>query len=134
MPKIVDRYHKEIFFPKNSTEILSKFIEGIFKSSSITFSLHAVEKVVKIVEMYGKVLAGEFFKMVNSDVLFIENVFEFYLNKDGKVEKACFRAELNKLPVDIIFVISSTGVIITVYTTNRGDNHTTINKKLYSTK
>lgn len=130
MGKKLDRFHKDIFFPEWYSESINEFLGEISSSGPMTFSLHSVEKVVDLVENYGKKALEEFSKVIRNNILEEEKVFEFY-SKSRKITKACFRFSLGNFPIDIIIVISSGGVIITVYLTDRDDNHKTLNKKPY---
>lgn len=128
--KKLKRYHKDIFFPKNSEEMLDTYLEDMGECGSITFSLHSVEKIVDYCVLYGKNLLKYLLKSVRRDSINIDNVFEFY-SSNGMVKKACFRYSFEEFPVDIILVISADAVVITVYVANKKDTHTSMNKALY---
>lgn len=129
--KKLKRYHKDIFFPKNSDEILSNYVDSITKNRAITFSLHSVEKIVDYCVLYGKNLLKYLIKAVKSNHISADKIFEFYSYGDT-VKKACFRYSFEDFPVDIILVISSDSVLITVYITNKDDTHNSMNKSLYA--
>jgi len=127
----IDRYHKEIFFPSWYEESLKEFIKEIVSTGPLTFSMHCVEKVSEYTTQFGKVFFQNLLKSIRRGVLDPEKVFEFYATKGGKITKVCFRYSFDKLPVDVVLVISSGGVLITMYVINADDNHETLNKKLY---
>lgn len=124
------RYHREIFFPEWAEGGLEIFVSTILKKGSLTFSLHAMDKSVDYCVTYGKNLFLETLKKIPLE---FKNIFEFR-SVGEEIRKACFRYSLEELPVDIVLVISSDGVVITIYLINKGDNHATLNKKLYERK
>lgn len=124
------RYHKGIYFPPWAKESISEFLKNQRKQKSIVFSVHGVDKVVLEVLRYGKYLMEFLFKSVRKNSLKYENVFEFY-SKDREIQKACFRISYAEFPVDLIFVMSAEGTVITFYTTNKGDNHDSLDTSLY---
>ncbi len=128
--KRLKRFHRDIYFPDWGKQSLNYYLGEILHNGSLTFSLHALEKIVDYSFDYGKNLFKYLVKVVDRKNFDIENVFEFYSNGET-VKKACFRYSFSDFPVDLIAVISSDGVVITVYVTNKGDNHTTFDKNLY---
>ena len=131
MGKRVSRFHREIFFPANYDSSMKTFVEEIMSLGPLTFSLHSIEKIVDYSFEYGKNFFQYLVKTVRRNSLDPEKVFEFYSGKDGKITKACFRYTFDEFPVDIIMVVSANGVVITMYISNKGDNHATLNKNLY---
>ena len=131
MGKRVDRFHKDIFFPSSYESSMKTFVEEIVALGPLTFSRHAIEKVVDYTFEYGKNFFQQFIKTVSRNSLDPEKVFEYYAAKTGKITKACFRYTFDEYPVDIIMVISANGVVITMYVANKNDNHSTLNKNLY---
>lgn len=127
----IDRYHREVYFPPWYEESMKVFVGEILSTGPLTFSMHCVEKVMEYTIQFGKNFFQNLVKSIRRGVLDTEKVFEFYSTKGGNITKACFRFSFEKLPVDIVLVISSSGVLITMYTINEGDNHDTLNKKLY---
>lgn len=128
------RYHKDIFFPVWYETSLENFIGKISESGPISFSYHSVGKMISYVGEYGTVLWKKFSKIITNNVLDKQKIFEFYSDANTEVKKACFRYPIENLPVDLIMVISDTGVVITVYLTNREDNHESMNRNLYDRK
>jgi len=134
MAKKLYRYHDEVYMPDNKDALVRVFKDTVSNSGALTFSLHAVDKIIKAVNMYGISMWSQFLQLIRSGNILSARVFEIYINSDGEITKACFRAELEGIPVDLTLVISAKGVIITAYTTNREDNHKTFNKSLYCTE
>jgi|SRR5688572_7948887 len=131
MGKRVNRYHREIYFPNSFDSSMKQFVEEILTDGPLTFSLHAAEKIVEYSHEYGKKFFQYLVKIVRSNSLDPDKVFEYYSGKDGKITKVCFRYSFDESPVDIVMVVSASGVVITIYISNKGDNHSTLNKKLY---
>jgi hypothetical protein len=127
------RYHRNIFFPEIAEESLDFYINSLMDSGPITFSYHSVDKIISSVSEYGIVLWKCFSRIISNKFLSKEKIFEFYCDKFNETKKACFRFPLESFPVDLILVISNNGVVITVYLSNRDDNHDSINRNLYST-
>lgn len=74
----MQRYHREIFFPDWSEDALKNFTDKISNSSSIVFSIHALEKVVDASFQYGKQLFKYLLKSVRRSSMEPDSVFEFY--------------------------------------------------------
>lgn len=126
----MQRYHREIFFPDWSEDALKNFTDKISNSSSIVFSIHALEKVVDASFQYGKQLFKYLLKSVRRSSMEPDSVFEFYAVR-GEIKRACFRFSYDVFSVDLVLVISSDSTVVTVYTINKGDLHDTLNTKLY---
>jgi hypothetical protein len=124
------RFHRNIYFPTGSTEILEEFINNLYKSSSMVFSSHSVEKIVGYCADYGRSLFKYLLKSIHKGNIRVDNIFEYYLS-NNIVKKACFRFSFEELPVDIVLVVSADAVVITVYVVNKNDKHSNMNKALY---
>lgn len=131
MGKRIDRFHRDIYFPSTFDTSIKLFMDEIVALGPLTFSLHSIEKIVDYSFEYGKNFFQFLVKAVRRDSLNPEKVFEYYSSKNGKVTKACLRYTFEEFPVDIVMVVSANGVVITMYISNKGDNHATLNKKLY---
>lgn len=125
--KRLKRYHRDIFFPDWTEVSVKRFIDGILSGKSITYSLHATEKLIDYSILFGKTVL---LKALRQVPLELGNIFEFYAVGE-EIKKACFRFSFDEIPVDLTLVISTDGVVITLYVSNKGDNHTTLDKKLY---
>ena len=128
--KKIKRYHKSFYFPPWATKSLQNFSDSIRSRTSITFSLHALEKTLEYGFEYGRKFLKSVSKVIREDALKNGEVFEFY-SIEQEIRKACFRVFLVGSPVDLILVISSDGVVITLYVSNKGDNHNTLDENLY---
>lgn len=127
------RYHVEVYFPPWAEESLKVFTETIQQKGSLAFSTHAVGKIVNGNLEYGRQLFKYLLKSIRKVSLKPESIFEFYAQGEF-VQKAVFRFSFEEFPVDIILVISADGTVITMYTTNKGDNHDSLNLNLYERK
>lgn len=130
MKKKLKRYHRGIYFPPWAKESINEFLKNQRTQKSIVFSIHSVDKVVLEVLHYGKYLMEFLFKSIRKNSLKYENIFEFY-SYEKEIQKICFRISYPEFPVDLIFVISAEGTVITFYTTNKGDNHDSLDVNLY---
>lgn len=128
--KKLKRYHKGFYFPPWAKDSINDFLSKRMSQKSVVFSIHAVDKIVEESFHYGKYLMGFLFRSVKKTSMKFENVFEFYAY-DKEIKKVCFRLSYPEFPVDLIFVISSEETVITFYTTNKGDNHDSLDKDLY---
>ena len=61
-----------------------------------------------------------------------KDVFEFYTDSKGNIEKLCYRITYTYKD-DIILVVSNTKNIVTIYLNSVEDNHTTLKEHLYNT-
>lgn len=130
MTKRVKRFHRDINFPDWTQNSLEEYLQEISQNGYITFSAHAVEGVVEYTQEYGRNLLRFILRSVKRNSLNLLDVFEFYAT-DMKVKKACFRCSSEKIPVDVVLVISRDATVITVYVANKGDNHATLDRNLY---
>jgi hypothetical protein len=128
--KKLKRYHHNIYYPDWAEESLSEFVRSIRAGNSITFSIHSVDKIVSETLEYGRQLFKFLLKAIKRTSLEADTIFEFYAFGE-EVKKACFRFSFEAFPVDIILVISADGTVITIFTANKGDNHSTLNARLY---
>jgi hypothetical protein len=131
--KGLKRYHKDVYFPDWASTSLKGFAKGVQIHGSIAFSLHALEKVVDYGTEYGKKFVKFLVKTIRQGILKTDNVFEFYAEDTG-IKKACFRISSSEVPVDLVLVISADGVVVTAFVINKGDNHTTLDEKMYERK
>ncbi len=124
------RYHRKIYFPPDSENLLEEFVDNLYKSNSMVFSSHSVEKIVGYCADYGRSLFRYLIKSIHKGNISADNIFEYYYSNDA-VKKACFRFSFKEFPVDIVLVVSYTAVVITVYVVNKDDKHSNMNKALY---
>lgn len=128
------RYHRTVFFPKDFGSLFKEYHEAIYGGGPLTFSLHSVTKLLGYTGEFGRYLFSEVSKIITSGALVEENVFEFYTDKEGKLEKACIRYSIKDLPVDIVLVISRSSVIITCYTISKENTKENIDRRVYVKK
>jgi len=131
--KKLKRYHSEIYFPNWTNKSFVTFVDGIHAHGSITFSLHAVERAWEYGVDYGRNLIKFLSRTIREDVLKNGSIFEFYAT-DEEIHKACFRISSEDSPVDLVLVISSDGVVVTVFVIKKDDNHSTLDENLYERK
>lgn len=124
------RFHSNIHFPPNWEELAKTFIESISRNP-IVFSMHSVDRITSYTDDYGNILWKHIVQTIKNGIGNSGTMFEFYLKDGNIVSKACFRYSFENFPVDIVMVISSDSTIITIMTTNKGDNHSTLDKTLY---
>lgn len=130
MGKKVLRYNRAVFFPEWSTDSITVFLETLRKNNGVCVSIHSVEKIVNYCFQYGRQMLKYLLKSVRKASFTPANVFEFYA-VDGEIKKACLRFSFDEFPVDLVLVISADGTVITVFTTNKGDNHDSLDVELY---
>lgn len=128
------RYHRQIFFPNDFKELFREYYDVIYTKGPLTFSLHSVGKLSGYMGDYGKLFLFAISEIVTEGALVESGVFEFYTNKEGFIEKCCIRYSIKDIPVDIVLVISRSGVIITCYTINKDDTRNELDKRLYVKK
>lgn len=124
------RFHKDIYYPLWAETSLNSFLDELRKRKTLTFSVHSVVKIIGYSFDYGKQMLKYLLKSINVHSLSAGEVFEFY-SFGEKVSKACFRVSFDEFPVDLVLVISTDGTVITVFTTNKHDNHDSLNVELY---
>ena len=130
MSKRLKRFHRSVYFPAWSDESLLEYFKEVTGIGPLKFSLHALEKLSESVLEHGRAFLKAFLRIIRRNSLTLEGVFEFYA-VDTVVKKACFRYALPDFPVDLVLVISADGVVITVFVVNKGDDHSTLDEKLY---
>lgn len=120
---MVERFHTRYGFPTGSDGKLYRLCESFNKASNLTFSIHAREKLDKRSD------AQRIRDHITTLEFNPEQVFEFYRDTRG-VSKACFRVPYS-LKEDMTIVVSRELLIVTIYFNRKGDNHETLNPKIY---
>lgn len=128
--KILKKYHRDIFFPEWSEESKAVFLKTLRRNGGVTISIHSMEKIVNYCFTYGRQMLKFLLKSMKRAGLDSASIFEFTAD-DRRITKACFRFSFQEFPVDLVLVISADGNIITVFTTNKGDNHDSMNTEIY---
>lgn len=120
------RYHKEIYFPRNSENLLREFCKKLNDSLERRFSNHLLDN------MYDDLSGKSVYELLSNIWFSADEIFEFVL-LDGEVDKACFRVSYSD-EYDIIFSISKGGVFITYYYNKVDDLHTSLKREAYNTE
>ena len=110
------RFHKRIFFEKEALDEINLTVAQI---KTITPTRH----------FQNKMKSYHIDKLPSKQDLLYGDVFEYYREPKGKIEKFCVRC--SKEQKDIIYVISKGGVIITSWTNMKNDSHKTLDRNLY---
>lgn len=120
------RYHKGIYFPRNSADLLREFCKKLNDSSERRFSNHLLDN------MYDDPSGKSVYELFSNIWFSADEIFEF-VSLDGEVDKACFRVPYTD-EYDIIFSISKGGVFITYYYNKVDDLHTSLKREVYNTE
>jgi hypothetical protein len=134
MGKRILRYHKQVLLPSWFDDAFEEYKSCVYKTGPLAFSAHSVYKLVDYISEYGRAFLRKLEEILVAGAIQKELAFEFYADKDNIVQKMCFRYTLENSPVDIILVIARDCTIITIYTTEVGNMHDSINKKAYVRK
>lgn len=133
MRKPLKRYNNQVYFPDWYSESLDTFLKNLNRDSPFLFSPHAVSKLLYFsrTRRYADVnIDHNLTKSINLLKKSGNKVFEFY-SKDQEISKACFRFPIPDSKFDIIVVVSSESIIVTIYFASKDDNHSTLNTNLY---
>ena len=118
------RYHKKVYFPKEHEKSL-KDITSFFNGEAYTFSSHCLENLKhRAIDMEGVL------EFINSSILVYEQVFEYYVDGLGNLEKICYRLPYRE-GTDIILVLNRLKKIVTIYINSADDKHETLRKEIY---
>jgi len=120
-------FHKDLNFPKEhdkALDIYASIISARQKSKSLIWSNHAK---TRLLERNADI--KEFYAFYNDIEFLKDNIIEYTL-ECGEIEKALFRFSYNR-ETDCIISLSKWGKIVTIYFNDTGDNHKTLNKKVY---
>lgn len=129
MKKKLERYHLQVFVPPWYDEKLEEFSK-MLSSLRLVCSYHATKKYSKMSRQYKRLIKYllETFTINSEESKSL--VFEFYSDDKNNIKKVCYRFP-TELDSDIIFVVSSTGKIVTIYLNKGFDPHITLDKRLY---
>jgi hypothetical protein len=117
------RYHKKVFFPEGADAQLKTFTDTL-NTKAFTYSAHCLDNI-----KYRTIDIESLLRYIKGIKLNNINIFEFYTDDKGNIIKACFRLDYSLF--DVILVISKEKNIITIYTNNKEDKHSTLNEALY---
>jgi hypothetical protein len=118
----MNKYHVKIGFPIERIKEAETLIFRL-QSRKIRFTFHALQELSAEAEA---VKIGQF--LLNYRLNF-SDVFELAINEAGKLEKLGFR--VNYAENDVIFILSSEKMIITLWTNDKKDFHKTLKTALY---
>lgn len=124
------RFHVDIFYPDWFEESIKLFKEKLF-GKQLVCSYHATKKYEKLSREYQKIIR-DLLATLRLDVIDNRYIFEFYANENKEIKKVCYRFPMdNELKSDIIFVVSSTGKLVTIFTNRNFDPHISLDRSLY---
>lgn len=122
----LDRYHVDVYVPPWGFDGIVSFLEETSKKELI-YSKHAKKKLRRISNGAVKEFMASF-QLIPE--LAIDRIFEFYGHEDN-VRKVCLRYNVDNTKYDLVYVISNTGKIVTIYVIDTNDEHLTLNRNLY---
>ena len=118
------RYHKKVYFPINSDNILKKFTDYL-NALNFKYTSHCINNIKNRIYNIHDLLY--FIKNLKLDY---KNIFEFYI-ENNIIEKACYRIKYQN-NIDIILILSKFKDIITIYINSDNDTHVTLKHELYN--
>lgn len=129
MTRKLNRYHKDVFIPDWFPDSIDVFTSKLV-DKQLVCSYHATKKYKSFSKQYKKVIKD---LLATVDLrLCLDYIFEFYANSNKEIKKVCYRFPMNgELRCDIIFVISSTGKLVTIFLNKNFDPHISLDKSLY---
>jgi formyltetrahydrofolate hydrolase len=124
------RFHKDICFPDWFEESI-KLFNNKLSNKQLICSYHATKKYDNFSREYQKVIRDLLSTTTISEEL-NKYIFEFAANKDThEIKKVCYRFIMNELKCDVIFVVSSTGKVVTMFLNKNFDPHISLDRSLY---
>ena len=120
------RYHKDVFYPQGADDKIDALCYRL-NAMNWGYTAHCLNNArLRIMNL------EQLLYFIKNDLkLAGDDIFEFYTDDRGNIEKLCFRIEFSKV-YDIILVISSQKEIITIYINEKNDNHETLKRGLYA--
>lgn len=122
----MERYHKKVYFPDNSLQVLSDFTNKI-NALAWNVTAHSIERIKEHLQLW---TLETLMERIKGLVLTIGYVFEYY-EEEQEITKVCYRIPYNKTS-DLILVIGYDKKLITCYFNLRDDEHFTLKKELYN--
>lgn len=120
------RYHKDVFFPEEHHQRLNELVEKFNSKKRFGRTDHAVDRLKERFDYIG------ILNFLANNIKFrFENIFEYYVNENKKIVKICFKLHYDAVR-DLIIILTANKDIVTLYVNNKGDNHKTLKKELYS--
>ncbi len=124
------RYHIDIYCPPWTRDSVLTFIQSL-KDIKLIYSYHANIKLARMKNKYKTVIKSLVKEIDFSDEQWLDYVFEFSANGNNVIKKICYRFPITGLDSDIIFVISNTGKIVTIYLNDNFDKHHSLDESKY---
>ena len=118
------KYHKNIFFPAGHNKKLFD-IHNIIIENQLIWTHHAKQRLVN------KFNIQNFSIWYKNISLNIDNIIEYTMQEDEKIEKVLYRLSYNA-ENDILISISNKGYILTIWKNKKADKHNTLNIKEYA--
>jgi len=119
------RYHKNVYIPITDTFKLKAYTDKL-NGLKWQYSRHALDNLkYRIIDRVGLLL------YIKSYILDWQDIFEYYIDNIGNIEKAVYRFEYME-GQDIILVIAPDKKIVTIYINNSDDLHYTLKENLYT--
>lgn len=120
------RYHERVFFPADSNNKFKILCDKLNKMPW-NYSKHCLRRV------YEKFNCHTILRHISQIKLSPLQIFEYYTNDSGNIERIVCRLSYNNA-WDIIVVVSAEKNIVTIYCNSTNDNHATLNAQLYAHK
>jgi len=121
---IIKRYNKKVFFPLSEKQALISTIKSLNNTQWKSLSLHARERLRT--KFNNDILLIQFIGKLKFDY---NSLFEYYVI-NGKIDKLCFEYIFNGYRLKL--VINSNKSLITLWSNNINDVHSTLDKSLYN--
>jgi hypothetical protein len=117
------KYHSSIGIPAQIKYNVQCLVEQL-RQVDFKYSYHAINS------MQDESDFNDIKQAICDYMPLFKDVFEIY-SEGNTIEKIGFRIPFNNR--DIVFIVSNRGYIITLWTNDVRDNHSTLNKQLYAT-
>ena len=119
------RYHKQVYIPIIDQKKLKRYTDNLNRLKW-QYSRHSLDNLkYRAIDRIGLLLS------IKSKLLDWQEIFEYYTDDIGNIEKAVYRFKYID-GLDIILVISPDKKIVTIYLNNSDDLHYTLKKELYT--
>jgi len=126
----MQRYHRDLGIPEvhlKRLEVLNEKFNGTKKLGRTTHAFHRLNQRFDYISILNHLANKVMFK--------VEDIFEIYVD-NGVIQKVIYRIDykVNSYESqDLILVLTKDKAIVTLYLNDKGDNHLTLKKKLYTT-
>lgn len=127
---MIKRYHKNVFYPENSLEIIRVFILELM-NKRLSFSDHALHKYKRMNRRIKSHIKNILRSTIPLGNINEDNIFEIYINNSNKITKGGIRFPIPDTNITIILIVSTSGKIVTVYVNNTNDSHESLDSSKY---